>query len=255
MVVGWIADPVKLGVYFFAYQLTVAVSSLFTVGFSNILLPSLAGVDDGPHRRAAVDRALRMTGTLGTPVAIAAAFMLPELIVVVWGTRWLDAARPAEILALTVGARLLTPVSMAVYQAQGRWKTAACVGLVDGAVVVMAAAVGALQGDVVAVAGAVGVARMSASMVETGLASALVGLPPFRTVWHACMPTVLTLAAAAPWLVFRARYLDFGGPVIVKLLVGSGLAVTICLLHAILYGSTWREFVRLLRRPVVPSSR
>lgn len=244
LVIAWLTNPTVLGLYFFAYQLTVAVSSLFTVGFSNVLLPALAKTEEGAARQSAVERVLRTTAVMASPVAVSAGFVLPVVIVGIWGSKWLAAALPAEVLAVSLGARLLTPVAMAVYQVQGRWRSGALVGAVDGGLIVGAAIVGSVSGEVATVAYAVALVRSVAALGEGILAARLVSLPTLRTLRAVALPPVVTIGAAVPWLLLRSRYVGYDGPLAAQVALALGLATCVGLAHVLFFRTTWVQFVR-----------
>lgn len=248
LIIGWASSAEELGIYFFSYQLTVAVSSLFTVGFYTVLLPTLSSAQSGAARQNAVEGALRTAAVFGPVAGVFAAYALPVLITAVWGARWASAARPAEILAVTVGARLLTPVAMAVYQAEGKWQAGAYISLADGFVIMVAAFVGAGLGDVGTIALSVGIARSVLAVSEALLAVRAVGLPVAQVGRRLVEPLVITAAIGVCFLVARNTLVAYGGPILHQGAIGLLLIISVGILHRVRYAATWRRVARSFRR-------
>jgi O-antigen/teichoic acid export membrane protein len=108
LLVGYLAGPVALGVYAFAFRLVVSPVATLSGAIGNYLFPRFARLQ---HDRAAVSAVyLRATGALQTavlpPLALAAV-VAPLGIPLLFGARWADATVLVQLFALVAGAQLM----------------------------------------------------------------------------------------------------------------------------------------------------
>lgn len=108
LLVGYLAGPVALGVYAFAFRLVVSPVATLSGAIGNYLFPRFARLQQD---RAAVSAVyLRATGALETavlpPLALAAV-IAPLAIPLLFGARWADAAVLVQLFASVAGAQLM----------------------------------------------------------------------------------------------------------------------------------------------------
>lgn len=112
LLVGYLAGPVALGVYAFAFRLVVSPVATLSGAIGNYLFPRFARLQQD---RAAVSAVyLRATGALQTavlPLLALAAVIAPLAVPLLFGARWADAAVLIQLFAFVAGAQLvISPV-------------------------------------------------------------------------------------------------------------------------------------------------
>ena len=124
LVLGSYLQPEVLGVYFFGYQLSVAVSSVFTASMQQVLLPVFGKLQENKDGQLelAVHKSLGLLFALSGPVCVAAALFSPTLISILWGDKWTSAVPVCQAMLLSLSIRLSTPVVRAAIESLGRWR-------------------------------------------------------------------------------------------------------------------------------------
>lgn len=138
LVVGRWLGAVALGLYSRAYQLMAVPTSLLGDVLDKVLFPELARIQDDPKRLASAylqGTALVALATL--PLGLIVAVLAPELVLVVFGSRWEPLVPPFQILALGMMFRTSSRISDSLSRATGRvyrraWRQAFYAGLVFG---------------------------------------------------------------------------------------------------------------------------
>lgn len=148
LVLSAMTTPEMLGVYFFGFQLTVALSSFLTTPLSQIFMPSLAKLNNEPPRQIqAYERSLKAISLVSYPVCFGGVLLAGPAIHFIWNGKWDDAIIVTQLLLLVLPIRFLSPLGRALLEARGKWKTAAFLLMLDGAGTAMSAYWGARQGS------------------------------------------------------------------------------------------------------------
>ncbi len=190
--VAMLSDARTAGLYFFAFQLVVAISAP-VYGALETVLPALFTQLDGDRARQidACSRTIRVMIGAGAPAAATLALAAPPVIHFVWHGAWDEAAGVAQILAACVPAWLLVSAGRALIEARGLWRGRFVVLGSYGVGGMGAAAIGTLTGDISTIA-----TMVAAFYVTFALAFLLVlrklGLPLRRTVGSVLAPLALT---------------------------------------------------------------
>jgi O-antigen/teichoic acid export membrane protein len=112
LLVGYLAGPVALGVYAFAFRLVVSPVATVSGAIGNYLFPRFARLQEDRAAVAAVY--LRATGALETavlPALALAAVIAPAGIPLLFGARWAEATILVQLFAFVAGAQvMISPV-------------------------------------------------------------------------------------------------------------------------------------------------
>jgi O-antigen/teichoic acid export membrane protein len=120
LVVGRWLGAVALGYYSRAFQLMSVPSSLLGDILDKVLFPTMARVQDDTRRLAqAYVQGTALLALITLPVAVTAALLAPELITVVFGSRWERLVEPFQILVLGITFRTGYRVSDSLSRATG----------------------------------------------------------------------------------------------------------------------------------------
>lgn len=253
-VLGLFATEGMVGVYFFAFSLSIQTFRMVTLNLASVLLPTLSRLRDEPERQvSAFLRAARAMMFIGTPMclglgAVAGPFMRGFLDAQKW------AALPVILQVISFGTclRLLDEPAQSLMNAQGRFRGFFRFSLVSAAAFIAAALAGAWAGDrFPAVGPALGTAIAAAaySLVAGPLlvwvAICRGGGRPVDVARVFIVPIVLLIVSAAPGVVLE-RLLPAGGRVR-ELAALAGIVALTGVLYAalatVLRLSEWRELL------------
>jgi O-antigen/teichoic acid export membrane protein len=118
---GLLATTNVVGIYFFAYQFTSRLLSLFSESLRKVVLPTFATTDADRLQRAAV-RASAFLGLMAAPVLLLLGVVAAPLEELLWRGRWDSAVAPIQILALIMPVQLLTIFVEMIVQSRGRFR-------------------------------------------------------------------------------------------------------------------------------------
>jgi len=254
LTLGLLQDKHTLGLYFFGFQLSVALESLFVTGLRAVMLPAFTRLADQPQRQgAAFLRSCGMLGFLSAPACLGMAVAAGPLIHLLWGGRW-DAATPVfQLMLMSLFARLLAPLSLALAESRGNWRLRSLLMAADGLGLVASAALGAAFGGLFAVALWVAGYRILSGLAQCLYISRHAEVPMAQTLNMALTPALVSLASAAAGLAAGRALLPASG-----MLVQTGLALAVFVVLYALAGLTLLrprlrealELYRTLRRPM-----
>jgi O-antigen/teichoic acid export membrane protein len=136
IVVGRWLGAVALGYYSRAYQLMAVPTSLLGDILDKVLFPTMARVQDDTRRLGqAYVQGTALLALITLPVGVVAALLAPDLIMVVFGSRWERLVEPFQILVLGITFRTGYRVSDSLSRATGQvyrraWRQGVFAGLV-----------------------------------------------------------------------------------------------------------------------------
>lgn len=119
--IGYFLGPVSLGYYSLAYRILIAMTSLLVNSSSQVALPTFARLQKDLSRcRAAFYQATKLTSALAFPVFTGVAVLAPELIVLLFGAKWLPAVPVLRVLMIVGALRSVTYFKGAIFLAMGK---------------------------------------------------------------------------------------------------------------------------------------
>lgn len=206
--------PAIVGFYYFGFNLSIQLNTLFTQSMWAVLLPALSRIRDNPtHLLVSYIRAARVLAIVSTPFCLLLVALAGPVIRVVFGAKWEPAIRVIQFLAAGMTISVVGTTGHALLQALGRFRDLMVLTGIMAAVFLatVAPAAALTQGAVAAdrVAGVVGTFN-----IAYGLLSMYVAVRPLgggmrdvvRVFTFALIPGALSIgsAALAGWFVARA---------------------------------------------------
>lgn len=179
LVLGLMTDQRTLGIYFFGFQLTTAVSVLFTSSMQQTLMPAFVKLKEDPQRLGrAYATSIWLLTLVAAPMCVAAALAVPAAIELVWQGKWRDASVVSQVMLLALLTRLMSPLSRALLEALGRWRLQAVSILIDGLgmMAVTGAATWLAEGDIPRIAITIAAYRLAGGLVHAWIAARASGL-------------------------------------------------------------------------------
>lgn len=160
-IAGALLPAAAAGAYFFAFQVTTAVAAPFTASLTTVLVPALRRAKSATG--GASQKLSETLSAVGIAATFGGGFVLlagPWLIEVAYGNKWIAAAAPLRVLALSLPFRLMLVPILASLQAEKRYRS--YMQLLGGraTLTVLMSYLGALSGSIVGVALCISIAQV-----------------------------------------------------------------------------------------------
>jgi Membrane protein involved in the export of O-antigen and teichoic acid len=99
--IGYFLGPVALGYYSIAYRLMMIVLDLLTNTMNQVAIPLFSRLQKEPERmREAFYRVTELASLVSFPIYLAMAALAPELVRILFGTKWLPSIPVIQVLSL-----------------------------------------------------------------------------------------------------------------------------------------------------------
>jgi lipopolysaccharide exporter len=239
-----------VGIYYFAYTLSLQTIVLFAVNLEGVLFPTLSRLtDDLPRQRQGFVNAARVLAIVAIPICFLQAALSGPLMHAIFPAKWLPAIPVLTVLCIGMAFRSVGFPSFSLMQAQGRFKALSML-LSVGVVIflIMTFSTSALTSDArAAVAMAIVV---SIYFAMEGPISIYVGVRHagggWREVWGIYFIPVILSAIACAAAAFLIRFLPARtrSDHLVRMMAGALVAGAIYLpLIRLLSAQTWEMLV------------
>ena len=218
LIVGRSLGAEALGYYSRAYQFLMLPAQLFGKALSTVLFPSMASIQDQPHRVArAYLRAMGVIALLTLPSTGLLIVMAPELVKFVLGSEWEPMIVPFKILIATLLFRTSYKISDSVTLAMGSMVRRAWRQWIYAGAVIAGASLG-LPWGLAGVAFGVGAAVALNFLLMLHLAMEVTGVPLAAVIrTHAQQGVAAVLLVLPVWLVAElTRSLEFGNTAVLS---------------------------------------
>ena len=251
LALGLFHDAATVGLYFFAFGLSMQTIQLLTINITSVLFPALGRLGNDPSRQIdAFMNATRLIGAVGVPFCFLQAAAADPLMRLLYGQKWVEAIPLLQVLSLGTAATLVAGQTTSLLQAQGRFRTylwcMVVFSIAFTGVFVASAAVGGALSVAVAVAGTHMVTNLLGMYVGVrpgGVGFSQVARLYFRTL---CVGAAGVLPAALVVLAFpqtRTRPL-----LLLELVTIAGVGVCGSVLALrLLQPRVWGEMVARIR--------
>jgi O-antigen/teichoic acid export membrane protein len=256
--VSMLADAKTVGIYYFAFQLNVALINPLSGAIENAVPALLTNIHgDAQRQNAAYSRALSWAAAITIPLGLLCAITAPALINTLWNGKWDFAIPVVQIISFCASSWTLASAARALIEAHGLWQLRFTVMAVYGIGAISAAAIGAYMGDAISIAFAVSIFYVcfTCGLLVTLNRMGVSNVSMWKTLF---LPLVINLVAAymAVIIVTTAFSAD-------HLVVRSGATALLYLLlgaaaNFLFMNQIWRDiagaaysrlFVRRVRRP------
>jgi O-antigen/teichoic acid export membrane protein len=152
-VLGLFHNSDTVGVYFFAYNLSVQVIVLLAANLSSVLFPVLSQLRGDQERQvASFIKAARVLVAVCMPLSLLQALLAGPLIRLVFTNRWEAAIVPLQVLTVGAALRVAGGPANNLIQAQGRFRAAFWLSFWTAVAIAVTLPVSAYWGGTVAVA-------------------------------------------------------------------------------------------------------
>ncbi|MBU1041669.1 MAG: oligosaccharide flippase family protein [Proteobacteria bacterium] len=198
MTVGYLCDKTTLGFYFFGFQLSMALESLFVTGLQTVMFSAFASLADQPQRQSAAF--LKASGILSyivAPLCLGLVLVAGPLVHTLWHGKWDAATIVFQLILVGMFMRIQVPLGVALMESRGKWRLRSLLVLCDGLGLVAAAALGAKAGGLTSIAVYVGGYRLISSLLQCMVVSRSAEIPAAALLRRIIPPAATALACAA----------------------------------------------------------
>lgn len=203
IVLGRFHETAVVGIYYFAFRLSVQTFSLLAGQISSVLFPALSTITGNEERQTkAFLRAASVVVFVGSFLSLLQAAVAEPLINLVFADRWQPAVPVLQILSVGMAFRVIGSPAGSLFYAQGRFRTVLYLHALYAAVFMLLVTTAAQYGGAVSVAFAVSLFFAMHSLVQTyiGIRPGGAGMKDAARVFFPGLP-VAALSAAFGWTV------------------------------------------------------
>ena len=203
LVLGRMFSEDMLANYFFGFQLTLAVSTLFAGSVRSVLMPSFGALAEDPARQtSALTRSLNgLTVSTSIALLLGSAIASP-LIEVIWQGKWDGAGFVAMVLLAVLPARLNLLVARSFIEARGKWSLSALFTWTEGLGSLVVTIVLALQDRLDVLVIGIGIYKLVMALLILGIIARMAPVPLLRLANVLLVPYVtgIVCVAISVWL-------------------------------------------------------
>lgn len=143
LLIGRVHGAVELGLYTKAYQLLLLPVQQINTPIANVAIPTLSYLQDDPPRyRRFYSNAITSIGLMTIPLIVVLAVLSEEVVLIVLGDQWTDAARIFQVLAFAGIAQAISNANGWIYVSTGHTGRMAIWGLISRPIIIASFVVG-----------------------------------------------------------------------------------------------------------------
>jgi O-antigen/teichoic acid export membrane protein len=200
LVLSMLVDVRTLGVYFFAFQITVAIQGLISTSVNKAFMPYLARTPSKEATASLFSVGSTLIATAGGVLFGGIIAAAPASIELLWGGRWETATVPVQLLAAAAAVRLFGPLAETLFEARGTWRWRAGLTWVEAVGLALGALVGGLTGNITGIAVSIMIAQCLHGIVSCGLVDRSLRSGAAPGVWRGfLLPLVPPVLIGALW--------------------------------------------------------
>lgn len=119
--IGWLYNEEVLGIYFFAFGLSIQTFVLVNAAVASVALPSLASVQCSESRATLLKTGVILISMISIPFAFLQLVLTGPLVSIFFPERWLPSIPIVQILCVGMAFRTLGVAAQSLMQAEGRY--------------------------------------------------------------------------------------------------------------------------------------
>jgi len=144
IVLGIMFTDQVVGLYYFAFRLSLQTITMFTLSLTNVLFPALSKLQDSLQRQTqAYLRACRLLAVVVIPLCLLQAALAEPGVRAVFSDKWYPAIPVLQVLSCGMLLQAVSMSSLSLLQAQGRFTTSLKLTIASAALFLPLAPIGA----------------------------------------------------------------------------------------------------------------
>ena len=249
-VLGLLVPVDVVGVYFFAFQLAMQPVLLFSESLRKVTMPIFARfANDQDREIRSIKYASLFIGMIAAPALLLLSVTAEPILNLLWGTKWLAAVEPLQILAMVMPFQLLSLFVETLLQSKGLFRYWTFALLIRGVGLGIAAAIAtrvtnSTPGELSAV---IGLYLALSAIIEVYWLMKRMRLSSKPIVTSLPIPLISSIIVAVVLIAFFDGSL-LNGPLDRFLISATLFLITIALVLWFVCRESFQEVVHLLRR-------
>ena len=159
-VIGLFENKETVGLYFFGFQVTLAIGVVIARSIQSVLLPVMSKMKKDKQRQSeAYKKMLIVMMLIVTPLFFLMYLLSDYIINIIWGGKWDDAIPVIQLMSLSLITIVLIPIGKSILESHARWKTVSYLMIFDAIGTILSAVIGSLIGGLLTIAASVSVFR------------------------------------------------------------------------------------------------
>ncbi|WP_041363705.1 oligosaccharide flippase family protein [Methylomonas methanica] len=160
LVIGYFEDKLIVGMYFFGFQLTMAIAVVINSGLQSVIMPIFSKLNTDKKRQInAFQKSFRIYSLLVVLITGVFVVTAEPLIHFLWKGKWDQAIYVTQVISFSMMTRLLIPLARSLLEARKEWKMTFKLLLVDAIGILLSASVGVYLGGLIEISLAVSIYR------------------------------------------------------------------------------------------------
>jgi O-antigen/teichoic acid export membrane protein len=147
VLLGLLHPTEVVGLYFFAFNLSLQTMQLFTANLTGVLFPALSSLQQEPRRQTlAFLSAARLLAIVAVPLCLLQIPLASPAVRLLFPQKWLAAIPVLQILSVGMAMRVVASPAGSLLQAQGRFRLILLTNILNATLFLALVAAGALLG-------------------------------------------------------------------------------------------------------------
>ena len=147
IILGALFSASTVGLYFFAYYISMQAVQLLASNLARVIFPALANLSDIRQQTSAFVRACGLISLVGTPLAILQAAVAEPVVLLLFSDQWAGVIPLIQILSIAAAFRIVLGACGSLLQAQGRFRFRLLLFTIYTPVFLMMVYAGAVTGE------------------------------------------------------------------------------------------------------------
>jgi PST family polysaccharide transporter len=123
MMLGLFRDATVVGIYYFAFNLSVQTLMVVGENLVSVMFPALSQLQDDPHRQMrAYLNAAKLLATVGIPLCLLQAALADPALRLLVGVKWIPSIHVLEVLSIAMAISMVGNTASSMLKAQGRFR-------------------------------------------------------------------------------------------------------------------------------------
>ncbi|MFK5857049.1 MAG: oligosaccharide flippase family protein, partial [Bacteroidota bacterium] len=161
-VIGLFESKETVGLYFFGFQVTLAIAVVISQGMQSVIMPVMSKMKHDTARQAGAYKKMLIILIFIMTLIACQMYLLAEYPVhFIWKGKWDDAIPVVQLMSLSLITTVLVPLGKSILESRAEWKTVSMLMMIDAAGTIGSAIIGAYMGGLLAIAIAVSLFRFS----------------------------------------------------------------------------------------------
>ncbi|MGR5329786.1 oligosaccharide flippase family protein [Photobacterium damselae] len=148
IVLSYTTSSYVLGVYYFAFQISSSISVVVGDSIRKVIMPFITKRTLKEQQLEIYKKLILFFSLVLIPITLILYNYIGDIILLVWGDKWIDAIKPSQFLLSILSISILVNLSYSQLEASGQWKLRNIIQVIDGFLLLVVTYIGTLLGGI-----------------------------------------------------------------------------------------------------------